>query len=140
MLIIYWLRLLRFLFQSDHSHEKRVALLIFSLKLEISEIAVQKIHQTARIGGFCEKLHSENDCEAVWATFCCYDFGAKVSKTVQKIATDEKDYHKCSSCVVICWIAKIYQSITVKKGWLFTYEDTSGVAIKAAEVAQKRKQ
>ena len=51
-------------------------------------------------------------------TFYCYDYGAKGSKVVQKIVTDQNDYHKCSSSVAVCWIAKIYQSITVKKGWL----------------------
>ena len=70
---------------------------------------------------FCEELLSENDFEAVLATFSCYDHGASTSEAVQKIATDQKDYHKCSSCVIVCWIAKIYQSITVKKGWLITY-------------------
>ena len=46
----------------------------------------------------------------------------------------KKSYHKCSAAVVACWITKIYQSITVKKGWLFTYYDTTVVAKKAAEV------
>ena len=64
-------------------------------------MAVQKTNQTAKISGSCEKLHSENDCQAVWATFCYYNFGAKVSKTVQEIATDQKGYYKCLSCVVI---------------------------------------
>ena len=44
----------------------------------------------------------------------------QLSKAVQKITTDQKDYHKCSSCVIVCWIAIIYRSITVKKGWLLT--------------------
>ena len=67
------------------------------------------------------ELFSENDFETVLVTFCCYDYDANASEAVQKIATDQKDYHKCSSCVIACWIVKIYQSITVKKGWLFTY-------------------
>ena len=69
--------------------------------------------KTAKNGGFCEELLSENDFEAVLATFCCYDHGAKASEAVQKIPIDEKEYLKCSSCVIICWIA----SITLKKGW-----------------------
>ena len=44
---------------------------------------------------------SKNEFEAVLATFCCYDHGANASETVQTIATDQKVYHKCSSCVVI---------------------------------------
>ena len=67
---------------------------------------------------FCEELLSENEFEAVFASFCCYDYDAKVSEAVQKIATDKNVYHKCSWCIIICWIAKIYQSITVKKSWL----------------------
>ena len=71
------------------------------------------------------------------ACFCCYDYGANALEVVQKIATDQEDYHKCSSCLLVCWIAKIYQSITVEKVWLLTYKDTSGVA-KKAPVAHKR--
>ena len=71
--------------------------------------------KTAKNGGFCEELLSENNFEAVLATFCCYDYGAKASEAVGKINTDQKDYHKCFSCVIVCSIAKIYESITVKK-------------------------
>ena len=55
--------------------------------------------KTAKNDGFCKELISENDFEIVLATFCCYDYGANASKIVQKIATDQKDYRKCSSCV-----------------------------------------
>ena len=89
--------------------------------------------KTAKNGGFCEVLLYENDFEAVLATFCCYEYGANASEAVQKIATDQKDYHKYSSCIIACLIAKIYQWITVKK-------DISGVAKKTAEVAQKKEQ
>ena len=81
---------------------------------------------------------SEHDFEDILVTFCCYDYGANTSETVQKVATDQKDYHKYSSCVIVCWIAKTYQSMAAKKRWLLTYYDTSGVAKKAAEVAQKK--
>ena len=56
---------------------------------------------------------SENDFEAVLATFWCY--GANASEAVQRIATDQKDYQKCSSCVTVWWISKMHQSVTVKK-------------------------
>ena len=52
------------------------------------------------------------------STFCCYDYGTNASEAVQMIATDQKDYHKGSSRIIVCWIAKIYQSITVNKAWL----------------------
>ena len=74
--------------------------------------------KTARNGGFCEELLSENGFEAVLATFCCYEYGANASEAVQKIAKDKKDYRKCFSCVIVCRIAKIYQSTAVRKGWL----------------------
>ena len=68
-------------------------------------------------GDFSQELLSKNDFEAVLATFRCYDHGAKVSKEVQKIDTDQKEYCKCSLCVIICWIAKIYLSNNSEK-WL----------------------
>ena len=43
-----------------------------------------------------------------------YDYGASTSEAVQKVATDQKGYHKCSLCVIVCWIAKIYQSMWKK--------------------------
>ena len=63
---------------------------------------------------------TENGFEAVLATFCSHDYGANGFEAVQKIYADQKEYHKCSSCVIVCWIAKIYQSVTLKKGWLLT--------------------
>ena len=67
-----------------------------------------------------EEMLCEDDFEAVLAALCCYEYGANISEGVQKVATDRKYYQKCSLCVIVCWIAKIYQSITVKKGWLLT--------------------
>ena len=90
-------------------------MLIFLFELEICGVTVLRIHQNSKKGGFCEELLSENDFEAVLATFYCYDYGANASEAVQKIATNQKDYHKSSSCVTICLIAKINQSITIKK-------------------------
>ena len=52
--------------------------------------------------GFSEELFSENEFEAAFASFCCYDYDAKVSEAVQKIATDKKVYRKCSWCIIIC--------------------------------------
>ena len=91
---------------------------LFSLELEICVVAVQRIHQNSKNGGFCEELLSENDFEAVLANFCCHDHCVNASEAVQKIATDQQDYHKHYSCVIVFRIAKIYQSITLKKGWL----------------------
>ena len=74
---------------------------IFLLELEVSGVVVHRIHWNNKKGSFCEKLLSENDFGTILATFCCYDYGANVSEAVQKIATDQKDYHKCSSCVKV---------------------------------------
>ena len=93
----------------------------FPLKLTYLGWPYREYIITAQNGGFCEDLLSENDFEAVLATFCCYNYCASASEAVQKINTDQNDYHKCLSCVTVCWIAKIYQSITLKKGWLLTY-------------------
>ena len=57
--------------------------------------------KTAKNGAYCKELLSENDFEAVLAFFCCYDYGANVSEAVQKIATDQKGYHKFSSSRVL---------------------------------------
>ena len=59
----------------------------FSLELEIFVVAVQRIHQTAKNGTFCEELLGENDLEAVLVNFCCYDYGNNASEAVQKIST-----------------------------------------------------
>ena len=74
--------------------------------------------KTAKIGDFCEELLSEYDFEAVLATLCCYEHCGNSSEAVQKIATDQKEYHKCYSSVIICWIDKIYLSINNSEKWL----------------------
>ena len=58
--------------------------------------------KSAKNGGFCEELLSEDDSGAVLATSCSYEYGATSSEVVQEIATNQKDYHKCSSCVTVC--------------------------------------
>ena len=96
---------------SFHSRKKRkdslktrVVLLIFSLERDIYAVTVQGIHQNSKNSCFycfSEEFHSEN-------TFCCYDYGASASEAVEKIATDQEDYRKCSLCVIVCCIAKAY--------------------------------
>ena len=67
--------------------------MIFSLEPEIFGVAVQRIHQTAKNGTFCEELLSENDFEAVLVNFCCYDYGTNASEAVQKISTKTLDLY-----------------------------------------------
>ena len=65
---------------------------IFLLKFETFCVSVQKIHQNSKNGDFCEELLSENDFEAVLVNFCCYDYGANASETVQKISTRKANF------------------------------------------------
>ena len=68
----------------------------------MSGVTVQRIHQNSEKWWLCEEWLSENDFEVVLATFCCYDYGANASESLQKITTDQKDYHKRSSRVIVC--------------------------------------
>ena len=103
-----------------HSHKKRkdsletrTILLIFSLELEISGVAVQKLQWNSKKWWLFEELLSENNFEGVLVTLCCRDFDANAS--VQKIAADQNDNRKWSSYVIVYWISKIYQLKNVKK-------------------------
>ena len=42
--------------------------------------------QTAKNGGFCEELLSENGFEAVLVNFCYYEYSVNASEAVQKIS------------------------------------------------------
>ena len=92
----------------------------FRLNLKYLRCPYRAYIKTEKNGDFCEKMLSENDIEAVLATFCYYDHGPKTSEAVQKIATDQKEYWKCSLRVIICWIVKIYLSINNTEKWLVT--------------------
>ena len=70
--------------------------------------------KTAKTGDFCEELLSENDIEAVLATFCCYNHDAKASEAVQKIATDQMCYNLLNSQNIPSYQSVKY--ITVKNG------------------------
>ena len=103
-----------------HSHKRRkdslktrAVLLISSLSnLKYLGWPYRTYIKTAKNGDFREELVSENDFGTVLTTFCCYGLDAMASEAVQKIAADKKQYRKCSSSVIICWIGKIYLS-----GW-----------------------
>ena len=49
-----------------------------------------------------------DDFDAVLAIFRSYRHGGNACEAVEKIATDEKDYHKSFLCVIVC-IATAYQ-------------------------------
>ena len=53
---------------------------------------------------------SEYDIEAVLATFCCYDHGAKPSEAVQKTATDKK---RVSQMLLVCYDLLNSQNIPI---------------------------
>ena len=71
----------------------------FCLKLKYLGWLYRGYIKTAKDPGLYDELISENNFEAVLATFCCYDDGANASEAVQKIATDQKHYHKCPFCI-----------------------------------------
>ena len=50
---------------------------------------------------FVSNYLDENHFETVLLTFCCYDYGSHAFEAVEKISTDQKDYHKCSLCVIV---------------------------------------
>ena len=70
-------------------------------ELEISGVATKRIHQNNKIWWLFWLLLCENDFETILVTFCYYEYGANALEAVQKIAADQKDYHKCSSCVIV---------------------------------------
>ena len=92
----------------------------FRLNLKYLGWSYRAYNKTARNGDFCEELLSENDFETILSTFCCYHHGARASEAVLKIATDQKEYRKRYSCVIIWWITKICLSINNNKEWLVT--------------------
>ena len=77
------------------------------------------ISKQQKMTAFSEDFHRENNFEIFLATFCCYGNDRNASEAVERIATDQKDYCKCSLCVTVCCIAKSINSS--KKGWLRTH-------------------
>ena len=109
-----------------HSYKKQkdnlktwMVLLILSLELEISGVVVREYLKTAKNGDFCEEQLSDNDIDAVQpVSFVMNNMVSMLLKQFRKSLQIKKNYRKCSSCVIVCWIVKIYQSITVRKGQL----------------------
>ena len=106
---------------SKHSHKKRKDSLehgpycwYFRLNLKYLGWSYRVYIKTAKNGDFWEEFRSENDFEAILATFCCYDHCAKASEAVLKM------FLECSLCVIICLISKIYLSINNSVEWLAT--------------------
>ena len=76
--------------------------------------------RTAKMADFSENFLSGNDFEDVLAIFFYYDYGSKASEAVEKIATGEKGYRKCSICVIQVG-AKPHDIINNSKtGWLLS--------------------
>ena len=74
----------------------------FRLNLKYLGWLYREYIKTVKNEGFVRNCSVKMTFEAVLATFCCYDYGAYASEAVQKIAKDQNDYHKCSSCVIVC--------------------------------------
>ena len=77
-------------------------MLLYSLELEIADVAVQEMHQKKKMSDFSENVFSGDNTHAFLHLFSSNGYGANVSEAVGKIATDEKDYHKYSLCVIVC--------------------------------------
>ena len=80
-------------------------MLIFLVEFEISEVAVQRIHQNSEKWWLCEEFEeslNENNFEAVLGTLYFQNYGANTSEAVEKIAIRQNDYDKCSLCVIVC--------------------------------------
>ena len=120
----------RLLFWYEYSHKKRrdgsetwvwkhgPYCWYFHLNLKYLGWPYRAYIKTAKNGDYCEELLSESEFGVIWATFCCCDHRTKASEAAQRIATDQKESRKCSSFVIICWIAKIYLSINNSEKWL----------------------
>ena len=102
------------------SLEKPDMLLIFHINLKYLGWQYRAYIKTAKNGDFCQEFLNKSDFEAVLATFCCCNHGAKASEAVHKIATDQKEYRKCFLCVIICSIAQIHLSLNDSEKWLVT--------------------
>ena len=109
--------------QFIHSHNGKIVwkhgpyCCCFRLNLKYLGWLFSEYIKTAKNGGFCEELLSENDFEAVLATFSCYDYGANASEAVWKIAVDQKDYQ----ILLVCYSLLNNQNISInnsEKGWL----------------------
>ena len=72
-----------------------------------------------------EDILCRDDFDAVLVISCFYRYGANVSKAVEKIDIDEKEYHKCFLCITVC-IATTYidQSRNRKNCLLRTHPDS----------------
>ena len=91
----------------EHSHKKQKdcletwAVLLICTNFKYLGWPYREYIKTAKNGGFYDELLSENDFEAVLATFCCYVNDVNASEAIQKIAKDQKDYYECSLCFIV---------------------------------------
>ena len=64
--------------------------------------------KTAKMAACSEDFICGDDFDAALAIFRSSCYSANTYEAVEKVTTDEKDYHKCSLCVIV-WIAMAYQ-------------------------------
>ena len=132
-----------------HSHEKRkcsletqTTLLIFSLELETSGLAVQSVHQNRKSGGFCEELLNEFAYLVTLKMFQPLPVMTMLSTLLKQFKASLQNKKSLANAPRVLQFPEqpkhTCQSITVKKGWLL--QDISDVMKKAAEVAKKKEQ
>ena len=81
----------------------------FCLNLKYLGCPCREYTKTSKNGGFFEELLSENDFQAVLATFCCHDYGTNTSEAVQKIDTDQI----LSQMLFVCYSTLNSQNISI---------------------------
>ena len=86
--------------------------------------------KTAKNGSFCEEWLSENDFEAVLATFFRYYYGANASEAVQNIATDQKDCPKCSRCIARHLHTKYLKGLNLLQYFRYKFFDLKFLILK----------
>ena len=74
--------------------------------------------ETAKIAACSEDFLCREDIDAVLAVFHFYGYGENASEAVEKIDTDEKDYHKHFLRVKVC-ITTAYHINSSKRGCLY---------------------
>ena len=67
-----------------------------------------KYIKIVKMAAFSEDFLCGDDFDAVLEIFRSYRYSANASEADDKVAIDEKNYHKCSLCVTVC-IATTYQ-------------------------------
>ena len=90
------------------------------------------------MAGFSENFIIQDEFEIVLATSCCQDYGANSSEPIEKITTDENAYQQSYLGVIPSIVIPVTNLPSINNSKKLAYLDTSYVANKTAEIAQKK--